>query len=57
MIFSALAGKFSGRALAFVRGSMGCPALNFLEFFDGRPLPFFLGQCGASHAKKNRGEN
>jgi len=47
-----------------VRGSMGCPALNFpggestvdaaLDFFDGRTLPFFLGQCGASHAKKYR---
>ncbi len=29
-------------------------ALNFLDLFDGRPLPFFLGQCGASHAKKDR---
>ncbi len=39
--------------VGFVRGSMGCPALNFLDLFDGRPLPFFLGQCQKEHRIKS----
>ena len=56
LYFSALARNPRRACEEFVRGSMGCPALGFLDFFGGPPRGSFFHQGKNEQSIKRRAE-